>query len=219
MKVVAFVPVKMNNERLPGKNIRRFHDGEVLISCILKSLLQVTELDKIFVYCSSQEIKNYLPEGIIYLERDTYFDRSDTSFNEVLQGFAKQIYSDFYVLAHATAPFVKPESISEGIKKVTSGDYDSAFAALKLQEFLWKDGQPVNYNPVAIPRTQDLPSIYMETCGLYIYSRKMILEEGRRIGKTPYLINVSKIEACDINTLEDFEIADAIHDYFYSNSN
>jgi len=176
--------------------------------------LQVSELDKVFVYCSSAEIKNYLPEGVTYLERDVYYDRSDTSFNEVLQGFARQVEADIYVLSHATAPFIKPESISDGINKVMNGNYDSAFAALQLQEFFWKDGQPVNYDLSAIPRTQDLSPVYMETCGLYIYSRDMILHKGRRIGLNPYLISVSKVEACDINTLEDFEIADAIHEYF-----
>ena len=36
MKVVALVPIKMNNERTPGKNTKRFHDGTPLIQCILK---------------------------------------------------------------------------------------------------------------------------------------------------------------------------------------
>ena len=27
MKTVAFVPVKLNNERLPGKNTKPFHNG------------------------------------------------------------------------------------------------------------------------------------------------------------------------------------------------
>ena len=31
MKVVAFVPVKLNNERLPGKNTKVFEDGTPLI--------------------------------------------------------------------------------------------------------------------------------------------------------------------------------------------
>ena len=28
MKTVAFVPIKLNNERLPGKNIKPFTNGE-----------------------------------------------------------------------------------------------------------------------------------------------------------------------------------------------
>ena len=61
-----------------------------------------------------------------------------------------------------------------------------------------------------IPRTQDLEPLYTETCGLYVYTRDVILGKNRRIGDKPYLIEVTKIESCDINTQDDFIIADAI---------
>ena len=64
-----------------------------------------------------------------------------------------------------------------------------------------------------IPRTQDLDKLCTETCGLYVYQRNLILEEGRRIGDNPYLVEVSKVEACDINTEEDFYFADAVYNY------
>ena len=50
MKVVAFVPVKLNNERAPGKNIKRFDDGTPLITLFLKTLTQVEEIDEVYVY-------------------------------------------------------------------------------------------------------------------------------------------------------------------------
>lgn len=61
-----------------------------------------------------------------------------------------------------------------------SGKYDSALTVEKLQEFLWKDGKPFNYNPSSIPRTQDLEPYYTETCGMYIYTSNLIKNEGRR---------------------------------------
>ena len=36
MKIVAFVPVKLNNERLPGKNTKPFTNGDPLISYMNK---------------------------------------------------------------------------------------------------------------------------------------------------------------------------------------
>ena len=39
MKTVAFVPVKLNNERLPGKNTKPFHNGDPLICYILRTLM------------------------------------------------------------------------------------------------------------------------------------------------------------------------------------
>ncbi len=210
MKIIAFVPVKMNNERLPGKNTKKFSNGRPLISYILETLKLVEGLDGIYVYCSDPEIKKFLPEGIYYLQRDTYLDLSSTSFNEVLTSFAEEIAADIYVLAHATAPFIKKENFEKGIEAVKSGKYDSALAVRKMQEFLWVDDHPLNFSPEQILRTQDLKPFYIETCGMYIYTSDLIKKEKRRVGDMPYLIPVSKIEACDINDPEDFIFADAV---------
>lgn len=211
MKVVAFVPIKLNNERLPGKNIKRFDDGTPLISCILKTLLDVKGLDEIYVYCSDDAIEEYLPSGVRFLRRSPNLDLSSTKINEVLSSFARDVPADVYVLAHATAPFIRAESIEHGIEKVVSLAHDSAFTVLRLQEFMWKDGEPMNYRLDAVPRTQDLEPIYTETTGLYIYTAALINERNIRIGDSPYLIEISKIESTDVNEPVDFDIANALY--------
>jgi len=211
MKVVAFVPIKLNSERVPMKNIRAFKNGKPLISYILDTLLHVKEIDEIFVYCSSEEIKEYLPKGVQFLKRSEYYDLSTTPFNEVLAGFAKEVEADVYALTHATAPFISKESIEKAIDVVVNDKFDSSLTVSKLQEFVWKNGKPFNYEIDNIPRTQDLEVMYVETCGLYVYERNLIIEDNRRIGDTPYLVEISKIEASDINEEEDFLIAEALY--------
>ena len=213
MKTIAFVPIKLNNERLPGKNVKKFTNGEPLLSYILNTLGEVKDVDDIYVYCSSEMIVDYLPDHVKWLKRDPYYDLSTTSFNEVLISFAEAVEADVYVLTHATAPFISAESIERGIRAVGGEGYDSALSVSCLQEFLWKDNKPFNYDLENIPRTQDLEPLYYETCGLYVYTKELILEKQRRIGERPFLIHVSRMEACDINTPEDFEMADAIYNY------
>lgn len=210
MKVVAFVPIKLNSERLPNKNILPFENGHPLVRYIQETLLKVDNIDDIFVYCSDEKIKDYLIPGIKFLRRDKYLDESSTPFNEVLSTFAKDVDADFYVLAHTTAPFVRKESIKDGVSKIRSGEYDSAVGVRRVYDFLWRDGKPLNYSLTNIPRTQDLPLIYSETCGMYIYSKKLILEENRRVGEKPYFVELSKIESIDINDKEDFIIANSV---------
>ncbi len=211
MKTVGFVPIKLNNERLPGKNTKRFTNGEPLIYYILESLSRVNGIDEVYVYCSSEEICNFLPESVRFLKRDSYYDLSTTPFNEVLFSFAQLVPAEIYLLTHATAPFMGSTTMENGIEAVKSGKYDSALSVQKMQEFFWKDNRPLNYDPLHIPRTQDLDPIYRETCGLYIYRRELIIKEKRRVGDKPCLLEVSNVEACDINTAEDFLIADAIY--------
>lgn len=210
MKTVAFVPIKLNNERLPGKNTKCFRNGKPLITYILDTLKKVKVVDEIYVYCSDDSICEYLPSHVKFLKRPSYLDLSTTSFNEVLVSFAKDVDADIYVLTHATAPFISAGTFEKGVRAITQNGYDSALSVVKKQEFVWKDGKPFNYDPKAIPRTQDLEPLYMETCGMYVYTQKLIKEERRRIGHRPYMVEVSEIEACDINTMEDFLLAEAI---------
>ena len=210
MKTVAFVPIKLNNERLPGKNIKPFTNGKPLVHYIFQTLMSVKEIDEIYVYCSSEEIVKYVPSGVIFLKRDPYLDLSTTSFNEVLTTFAEKVDADVYILTHATAPFISAESFKKGIQAVKSGNYDSALSVEKMQEFMWKNNKPFNYDPVRIPRTQDLEPFFIETCGMYIYRKAVISDKHRRIGDNPYLVEVDKVESTDINNPEDFLLADAI---------
>ena len=211
MKVVALVPIKMNNERTPGKNTKPFDDGTPLIQFILKALKGADQVDETYVYCSKEEIKDYLIEGVNFLKRDEKFDTAQANVNDMFYTFSQQVPADIYVLAHATAPFQLSESINKGILAVKSGEYDSAIAVKKHQDFFWLDGKPLNYDPNHIPRTQDLAPIYMETTGLYIFTKEVIEKLRRRIGDKPYLLEVSEIEATDINNPIDFELANAIY--------
>ncbi len=211
MRTVALVPIKMNNERTPGKNTKRLSDGTPLIQCILKTLITCQENDEEYVYCSNEAIKDYLIEGVHYLKRDSKFDTATADVNDMFRTFSLEVPADIYVLAHATAPFLKADSIDKGVCQMKSGEYDSVLAVTKMLEFIWQDGKPVNYDTRKIPRTQDLNPYYVETTGLYIFTKNVIQERRSRIGDKPYLLEVSKIESIDINDPIDFEIADAIY--------
>lgn len=213
MKIVAIVPMKLNNRRLPHKNTKSFTNGKALCYYILSTLLTVEYVDEVYVYCSNPDIQEFIPSNIKYLQRDISLDQDTTKMNEVLQCFAKEISADIYVMTHATAPFISKKSIEKGIKAVIDGEYDSAFSVKKLQGFVWKNNVPFNYELSNIPRTQDLAPLYEETSGFYIYKSFVINDLNRRIGDKPLKVEVSEIESCDIDELEDFEIADAIFNH------
>lgn len=213
MKTIAIVPMKLNNRRLPQKNTKRFTNGKPLCYYILSTLLTVEGIDEVYVYCSNPDIQEYIPMGVKFLKRSESLDQDKTKMNEVLQCFAKEVSADIYVMTHTTAPFISAESIKKGLDAVKYGEYDSAFAAKRLQDFLWKDGAPFNYKLDNIPRTQDLPALYEETSGFYIYKSGIMTKLNRRIGNKPYIVEVSEIESVDIDEPEDFMIADAIYNH------
>ena len=207
MKIVAVVPIKLTNERFQGKNIRML-GCKPLIQYILDTLLDVELIDEIYVYCSNIDICEYLVEGVNFLKRNPDLDLPTVKFSDIQIPFSRTIPADVYVLAHCTAPFLTKNTIKKCITSVVSSGYDSAFAAEILQDFLWMDGKPLNFNPLSIPRTQDLPYIYKESTGIYVYRNEILNKYHRRIGFNPYIAVISGKEALDIDYLEDFELAE-----------
>ena len=211
MKTVAMIPIKLNNERFPNKNLKRFDDNTPLCHLIFNTLSKVEEIDEIYCYCSNPEIQNYLTGRVKFLKRSESLDTAETTANDFIKAFLYEVNTDILVLSHVTSPFLKADTVRKCITAVKSGEYDSAFSASKLQEFLWNDGTPINFDPQNIPRSQNLPILYKETSGCFAFTRQMFLETGRRIGYHPYICEVGKIEEIDINYPEDFELANAVY--------
>lgn len=211
MKIVAITPIKMNNVRTPGKNTKLLSDGTPLIHCIQNTVLAVSDIDEYYIYCSNFEIKKYMLDGVKYIKREEKYDTPEANVLEMMRDFSFAVHADIYIQIHATAPFIQTETIQKAIRYIRDENFDSVFTVRKLQEFLWTDAHPANYRLESIPRTQDMKPWYAETTGMYVYTKDVIQRLHRRIGERPYLLEVSDVEAIDINNPIDFEIADAIY--------
>ena len=168
-------------------------------------------IDAVYIYCSDDAVKNYIVPGAKFLKRPEELDRDDKNANDIIRSFMREIDADIYVNAHATSPFAKVETIDACIEKVASGEYDSAFCAENIKTFMWTNGKPVNFNPDCFPRTQDLPDFYGETSIAYVFTKDSFIKNNRRLGIKPYIHEVGKIEAMDIDYPEDFDIANAVY--------
>lgn len=206
MKVVSFIPIKLNNQRLPGKNVLPL-EGHPMCEYIFETISRVKGIDEKYVYCSDEKIQEYIKGRLTFLKRDSYLDGFQVKGLEIIEYFLRDVNADIYILTHVTQPFTKAASIEEALQKVLSGEYDSAFSAAVIQDYCWYQGKPFNYDMKDIVTTQNLEPIYMETGAFYIFTREVFETYHQRIGKKPYIKVVDKIEAVDVDTADDFEFA------------
>lgn len=209
MKIIGIMPIKLQNERLPGKNTKIL-GNKPLLQHALDNLLETNLCDEIYVYCSDDSIKDYLPTGVSFLKRNKSLDLPTSNFTQIFTSFSNEIDADIYVFMHATAPFVTTNTMKECINAVANNEYDSSFCATVIQDFLWEDNKPLNFDATNLPRSQDLKPIYRETSGVYVFKREVFNLLKRRIGNNPYIKVVSFKEAVDINNPEDFSLAEAL---------
>ena len=206
MKTVAFVPIKLNSQRLPHKNILPIA-GHPLCWHMCNSLVHAKGIDEVYVYCSDTHIKEYIPEGVIFKQRDKSLDEDLVKGFDIYRSFIQEVDADIYILAHTTSPFVRISSIENALSHVVSGRNDSAFSAQRIQTFAWYQGNPINYNLNDVPRTQDLEPIWVETSAFFMFKKEIFTIHNRRIGFFPYIQEVSGIEAVDIDEQKDYELA------------
>ncbi len=209
MKKVAFVPIRLNSQRVEGKNLRLL-GGRPLMCHLLESLAAAKNIDEVYVYCSNSAIKEYLPEGVKFLKRDERLDSNTTLGAEIYDAFTAEVEADIYILAHATSPFIRTATIEDAVARVESGEYDSAFSAERVQTFAWWQGKPLNYSLEHVPRTQDLEPVYVETSAFFIFRKEVWRTLHRRIGERPYTAVTDRIESMDIDNPDDFLLAEAI---------
>lgn len=219
-KIVALLPMKGHSERIPNKNLKLFH-GAPLYHRIVESILKSAYLEKIIVNTDSEEIKcnilNNFHDKIIIVNRPKSICGDYISMNNIIDYDISLIndYSHFFQ-THSTNPLLSTTTIDEAIdryfKLIAEGTYDSLFSVNRFKSrFYWDNGKPINHNPKILIRTQDLPVIFEENSNFYVFSRKSFVDnEKNRIGKKPYLFEMRKEEAIDIDDSVDFNIAERL---------
>ena len=77
--------------------------------------------------------------------------------------------------------------------------------------YCWGPSGPAYYRNGAIPNSAELATTVFETTGLYANRSEFVLRARRRLNpESCHLLRVSKLEAVDIDTEEDFAFAEAL---------
>lgn len=206
MKTVAFVPIKLNSQRVKNKNILPL-GGHPLCWHIFNALLHAQGIDEVYCYCSDEAVRKYIPAEVTFLKRDPVLDGQLVKGFDIYERFIADVDADVYILCHATSPFLKSETITRGVRAVKEEGFDSAFSAKRIQTFAWYRGKPINYDINDVPRTQELEPVYVETSAFFMFQKDVFTEHHRRIGFRPFICETDDIESVDIDEPADYEFA------------
>lgn len=215
-KIVAIVPMRHSSERVPGKNYRNFA-GIPLYHCIINSLLDCPLISDIVIDTDSpvihEDAAKHFPTVKLF-QRPEHLQAGTVPMNDVLLNAIRQIEADFYLQTHSTNPLLSADTINHAVKSFLSNYpmYDSLFGVTRLQTRLWDSlAKAINHNPAILLRTQDLPPVYEENSCLYIFTRQILESHHNRIGSRPFMFEIEKLEAVDIDEEADFCIAELLY--------
>lgn len=82
-----------------------------------------------------------------------------------------------------------------------STNFDSLATVNRIQEYIWDGNQPLNYTMENHIISQNLPNWYIITNGVNIASRQLMLDQQYFLGLSPYLFEIDKKSAIDIDDI------------------
>lgn len=224
MNTSVFFPLRAGSERIKNKNTRVFSifDEQSLFEIKLDQLIAMADsFESVVISTNDQEVVKQtkrvidLPKNFRIVPRPNELCSSSTKLQDVIDYVPTVCHGDHIMWIHATSPFVgtteMKDALNEYKKNVIAGTFDSLMSVTEIQEFLWdaveRDALNWNREKTAWPRTQDLRKFYEINSAVFLAPRECYIEKRDRIGKRPFLFTIPKIKAFDIDSEEDFIIA------------
>lgn len=220
--VVFFLPIRKGSERVIHKNTRKFAEYEGgLVELKLRQLMQVRDIPIILSTNDPKTIRiaeRFRSSQIKIIERPEELCRSSTKLEDLIAYVPTVIQAQHIIWTHVTSPLIDSGLYKIAVKRYREAlkmGFDSLLCIVKLQEFIWdaETNKGLNFNNndgTDWPRTQDLDPLWIVNSAFFINSRENYLNYGNRIGKHPYLFELNKNKAIDIDDETDFEIAQAL---------
>lgn len=112
MNTACFIPIKVNSERVPGKNLRILN-GKKLYEYICEHVQEAAVFDDVYIDTNSLEISDYAKQmGFHVIDRKPELARNTANGNDLLVAHYSQYPDyDFYFQLFATAPYMRPGTI------------------------------------------------------------------------------------------------------------
>ena len=210
-KLTAVVAVRKGSQRIPNKNIKPFGDTN-LLELKLANLKQVPNIDEIIVNSDCDVMLDIGTQyGCSTVKRNSYFASSTVNNSEFHSHIAETTNTDFIFLAPVCSPFISVETHIKAIDNFKNSTFDSLTSVDIIQNHLWLEGKPINYNINNVPNSQDLPEILRLNYGISIISKTSMLERKGLVGHNPGFYPLEGFEVIDVDNPLDFTISELIY--------
>lgn len=220
--ILSIIPARSGSKGIPGKNIKSFN-GHPLIAWSIGQSLASKHITRTIVSTDSEEIasvaRRYGAEVPFLRPADLARDESPTepSLLHVLDALKKNegYDPDIVVLLQPTSPIRFNGRIDEAIERFKKEKYDSLLTVHAVHHLYWKnaDHPEALYDFAHRPRHQEMKEkdqIYAETGSIYVTKTEILRTHRNRLGGKIGVLLTPREESIDIDTEEDFRLAEGI---------
>lgn len=220
---VAIIPARGGSKRIPRKNIKIFH-GKPMIAYSIEAALQSGCFDKVIVSTDDHEIAAVAQEygaDVPFTRPENISDDHATTMDVMQHAIewceVQEWDIDVVCCLYATAPFITPAYIKEGLQRLEQDNVEFVFSAatfsfpIQRAIKLSPQGEVSMFEPLnELVRSQDLEEAYHDAGQFYWGKKEAFLKRKSIFSSHSRVVLLPRNRVQDIDTLEDWDFAEAL---------
>jgi N-acylneuraminate cytidylyltransferase len=223
---IAIIPARGGSKRIPRKNIREFR-GKPMIGWSIEAALQCGCFDHVVVSTDDEEIANIarkLGAEVPFMRPAPISDDHASTLNVLQHGVqaVEKTYGETLDLGcclYATAPFVTPENLQQGLQKMlVDASLEFAFTVTRFPSPIQRALKIDSHKRIQMmqpefekSRSQDLEETYHDAGQFYWFRRDAVFNSTGFFSAVSAPILLPREQVQDIDTDEDWKNAELAH--------
>lgn len=212
-KLIAMIPARLGSKRIPKKNLRYLGD-KPLIQYPIDLALQMKEFDSVWVNTESEELGKVIEKmGAKFHKRPEEFSADNCTNREFTYHFMCNHECDYVIMVNPTSPLLRKETMERFIQFVNEHDYDTILSTISDKAETFYQGKPINFDINNKVNSQMLKPVERTVWALTAWKRTTFMELEQQgicpvFGGKLGTFSIPKDESCDLDTEEDWRIAE-----------
>lgn len=214
-KYIAMIPARLGSKRIPKKNIRYMID-KPLIQYPIDLAIKSDRFDSVWINTEDEKLGNAVTKlGVKFHKRPAKLATDTATNRDFTYEFLLKHECDYVIMINATSPLLRQETMNQFIDYVESNDYDTVLSVVAEKEETFFKDKPLNFSFSEKVNSQSLEPTEAVIWALTAWKRSTFIELqekginpvfGGKVGK----FTIPKDESCDLDTEEDWNIAEGI---------
>lgn len=212
-KYIAMIPARLGSKRIPKKNLRYLFD-KPLVQYPIDLTVNSGLFDSIWLNTESDELGRFAEsKGINYHKRPVELAADNATNKDFTYEFLLMHECDYVIMVNTTSPLLEETTLKAFIEYVDENDFDVVMSVVSEKAETFVKGEPVNFDKVDKINSQLLEPIRKVVWAITAWKRSSFIDMLER-GISPIfngkmgLFDIPKDQCCDIDTEEDWKIAE-----------
>ncbi len=214
-KMIAMIPARLGSKRIPKKNIR-YMCGKPLIQYPIDLALKSTLCEEVWV--NSEDIilgREVIRMGANYHRRPEELATDTATNRDFTYEFMQKHECDYVIMVNTTSPLIKDSTFESFLRFINDNRFDTVLSVVTEKEETFFRGEPLNFSLKEKINSQLLEPTQKIVWALTGWKRDEFMKRQEKginpvFGGEIGLFEIPKDESCDLDTEEDWNIAEGI---------